>query len=182
MEELMVVSGIGPAKAATIVAAMELGKRVYFPPPSDHPVIDDPAIAASAISQDLMWQTQEHFAVLLLDIKHRLLGKQIITIGTATETLAHPRDIFREVIRRGAARVIVAHNHPSGSVNPSNEDLAITRQLLEAGSLLGIPVLDHFFRWGDFSQPAPDDHSLAGTFPRVNPVASNVVTRISRGC
>jgi DNA repair protein RadC len=111
-------------------------------------VIDAPLIAASAIMQDLMWRTQEHFAVLLLDIEHRLLGKQILMIETAMETLAHPRDIFQEVIRRGAMRVIVAHNHPSSGVNSSDEDLAITRQLLEASSLLEIPVLDHLILGG----------------------------------
>jgi DNA repair protein RadC len=106
-------------------------------------VVDDPAIAAAALSQDLMWQTQEKFAVLLLDIKHRLMGSQIISMGTATETIAHPRDIFREVIRQGAVRVIVAHNHPSGILDPSPEDMALTRQLLAGGQLLGIPLLDH---------------------------------------
>ena len=90
-----------------------------------------------------MWQTQERFAVLLLDVKHRLIGTQIITIGTATETLAHPRDIFREVIRQAATRVIVAHNHPSGNVEPSPEDIALTRQLLAGAQFLGIPLLDH---------------------------------------
>ncbi|MCY7286297.1 MAG: DNA repair protein RadC, partial [Cyanobacteria bacterium CAN_BIN43] len=106
-------------------------------------VVDDPAIAAAVLSQDLMWQPQEKFAVLLLDIKHRLVGTQIISIGTATETIAHPRDIFREVIRQGAVRLIVAHNHPSGILDPSPEDLALTRQLLAGGQLLGIPLLDH---------------------------------------
>lgn len=148
VEELMAISGIGPAKAATILAAIELGKRVCSPPPSDRSVIDDPAVAVAAISHELMWASQEHFAVLLLDIKHHLLGRHIITVGTATETLAHPRDIFREVIRRGATRVILAHNHPSASVDPSDEDLALTRQLLAAGSLLGIPVLDHLILGG----------------------------------
>ena len=90
-----------------------------------------------------MWQAQERFAVLLLDVKNRLLGTQVITIGTATETLAHPREIFREVIRQGATRAIVAHNHPSGSVEPSNEDIQLTRQLLAAAQILSIPLLDH---------------------------------------
>ena len=114
-------------------------------------VVDDPAIAAAALSHELMWQSQERFAVLMLDIKHRLLGTKVITIGTATETLAHPRDIFREVIRQGAVRCLVAHNHPSGNLEPSPEDLALTRQLLQAGQILGIPVLDHLILGnGDF--------------------------------
>ena len=106
-------------------------------------IIDDPAIAATILSNDLMWQSQERLAVLLLDVKHRVLGMRVITIGTATETLAHPRDIFREVIRHGATRVIVAHNHPSGNVEPSSEDIELTRQLLAGAQFLSIPLLDH---------------------------------------
>ncbi|MBD2090138.1 DNA repair protein RadC [Microcoleus sp. FACHB-1515] len=142
-QELMDIQGVGPAKATTILAAIELGKRVLHSRPSERPIVDDPAIAASLLSSDLMWQSQERFAVLLLDIKHRLIGTRIISIGTATETIAHPRDIFREVIRQGAVRAIVAHNHPSGSVDPSPEDIALTRQLLAGGQFLGIPLLDH---------------------------------------
>jgi DNA repair protein RadC len=90
-----------------------------------------------------MWQMQERFAILLLDVKNRLLGTRIITIGTATETLASPREIFREVIRQGATRVIVAHNHPSGSLEPSEQDIELTRQLLAGAALLDISLLDH---------------------------------------
>ncbi len=142
-QELMDIPGVGEAKACSILAAIELGKRVLASRPPEAIVIDDPAIAASILSNDLMWQSQERFAVLLLDIKHRVLGVRVITIGTATETLAHPREIFREVIRHGATRVIVAHNHPSGSVDPSPEDIHLTRQLLMGAQYLGIPILDH---------------------------------------
>ncbi len=141
--ELMQIEGIGPAKATSILAAIELGKRVFQTRPAELTIVDDPSIAAAALANDLMWQTQERFAVVLLDIKHRLLGTHVISIGTATETIAHPRDIFREVIRQGATRVIVAHNHPSGSVEPSREDMELTRQLLAGANLLGIPLLDH---------------------------------------
>jgi DNA repair protein RadC len=143
VQELMQIPGVGPAKATTILAAIELGKRIFNARPPERAVIDDPAVAASILAPDLMWQSQERFAVLLLDVKHRLIGHQIISIGTATETLAHPRDIFREVIRHGAVRVIVAHNHPSGQVEPSSEDIALTRQLLAGSQFLGIPLLDH---------------------------------------
>lgn len=149
--ELTQIPGVGNAKAATILAAIELGKRVFHSRPADRTVVDDPAVAAAALSQDLMWQSQERFAVLLLDVKHRLLGTQVITIGTATETLAHPRDIFREVLRQGATRMIVAHNHPSGNVEPSPEDINLTRQLLSGAQFLGIPLLDHLILGnGDF--------------------------------
>ncbi|MGK7887778.1 MAG: DNA repair protein RadC [Leptolyngbyaceae cyanobacterium] len=143
VQELTDIEGIGPAKATTILAAIELGKRVLYTQPQDKVVIDDPAIAAAYLSNDLMWQPQERFAVLLLDVKHQVIGRQVVSIGTATETLAHPRDIFREAIRQGATRLIVAHNHPSGNVEPSNEDIALTRQLLSGAEILGIPVLDH---------------------------------------
>jgi DNA repair protein RadC len=142
-KELMQIPGVGPAKATTILAALELGKRVFQSRPGEQTVINDPAVAVAALGGDLMWQAQERFSVLLLDVRHRLLGTQVISIGTATETLAHPRDIFREVIRQGATRVIVAHNHPSGNVEPSPEDIALTRQLLAAAQLLAIPLLDH---------------------------------------
>jgi DNA repair protein RadC len=141
--ELTEVPGIGPAKATSILAAIELGKRVFQSRPPESTIIDDPAVAAAALSHDLMWQTQERFAILLLDVKHRLLGTRIITIGTATETLAPPREIFREVLKNGATRVIVAHNHPSGNTEPSPEDIALTRQLLAGAQFLGIPLLDH---------------------------------------
>jgi DNA repair protein RadC len=143
VQELTQIPGVGPAKATSILAAIELGKRVLNTRPSDRTVVDDPAVAAAVLSHDLMWQTQERFAVLLLDVKHRLVGSQVISIGTATETIAHPRDIFREVLRQGAVRVIVAHNHPSGSVEPSTNDIALTRQLLTGAQILGIPLLDH---------------------------------------
>jgi len=141
--QLMEIPGVGPAKATTILAAIELGKRTFLCRPSDGMLMDSPQAAAAALSQDLMWQMQERFAILLLDIKNRLLGTRIITIGTATETLASPREIFREVIRQGATRVIVAHNHPSGSLEPSEQDIELTRQLLAGAALLDISLLDH---------------------------------------
>lgn len=143
ISELTKVPGVGTAKATTILAAIELGKRVYQSRPPEKTVIDDPNVAAAALSHELMWQSQERFAVLILDVKHRLIATQVITIGTATETLAHPREIFREIIRQGGTRAIIAHNHPSGNVEPSSEDINLTRQLLEGARFLGIPLLDH---------------------------------------
>jgi DNA repair protein RadC len=142
-QELINIHGVGPAKATTILAAVELGKRAFLSRPTERTVIDSPVAAAAALSHDLMWQAQERLAVLLLDAKNQLLGTKVITIGTATETLAHPREIFREVLRQGATRVIIAHNHPTGSVEPSQEDIALTEQLLQGAQLLSIPLLDH---------------------------------------
>ncbi len=142
-QELMQISGIGPAKAATIVAAVELGKRTFQFRPNQRATIDNPAAAVAALSQDLMWQNQERFAVLMLDGQNGLMGTQIITIGTATETVVDPRAIFRESIKQGANKLIVAHNHPSGVLEPSPEDLELTEQLLKGAEYLDIPILDH---------------------------------------
>lgn len=142
-QELMKIPGVGPAKATTILAAVELGKRAFQTRPSDRTIIDSPAAAAAAFSHELMWQTQERFAVVFMDVKNRLLGMQVITIGTATETLAHPREIFREVLRQGAIKFVIAHNHPSGNVEPSQEDLELTRHLLKLAIDLRLPLLDH---------------------------------------
>jgi DNA repair protein RadC len=90
-----------------------------------------------------MWQSQEKFAVVFLDNKNQFLGTKVITIGTATETLVHPRDIFREGIKQGATKLIIAHNHPSGNLEPSQADLDLTEQLLQGAQYLAIPLLDH---------------------------------------
>ncbi|OUL22978.1 DNA repair protein RadC [Nostoc sp. 106C] len=163
--ELMQIPGIGPAKATTILAAIELGKRAFQSRP-DGVTIDSPLAAAAALSQNLMWQTQEHFGVLLLDVKNRLLGTQVITIGTATETLASPREIFREVIRQGATRAIVAHNHPSGNLEPSQEDIELTRQLLAGAQLLGLPLLDHLILGNGNHQSLREVTTLWNEYPQ----------------
>ncbi len=142
-QELINIHGVGPAKATTILAAVELGKRAFLSRPTERTVIDSPVAAAAALSHVLMWQNHERLAVLLLDAKNQLVGTKVITIGTATETLAHPREIFREVLRQGATRLIIAHNHPTGSVEPSDNDVALTEQLLQAAQLLSVPLLDH---------------------------------------
>ncbi|NJK50352.1 DNA repair protein RadC [Candidatus Gracilibacteria bacterium] len=142
-QELMAIPGIGPAKATTILAAVEIGKRAFQIRPMERVTVDSPSSAASAVSLDLMWQQQERFAVVLLDVKNRIIGTKVVTIGTATETLVHPREIFREVIKQGATKLIVAHNHPSGNLEPSDADLQLTEQLLQGAQYLSIPLLDH---------------------------------------
>ncbi len=141
--ELMEIQGIGPAKATTILAGIELGKRAFQFRPSARAIIDSPNAAAAAFSHELMWQSQERFAVLLLDTKNSLISTQVITIGIATETLIHPRELFREAIKKSATNIIIAHNHPSGNLEPSLEDLNLTQQLLECAKIVGIPILDH---------------------------------------
>jgi DNA repair protein RadC len=142
-QELMKIPGIGPAKATTILAAIELGKRAFQFRPKERAVIDSPEAGAAALSHELMWQKQERFAVVLLDVKNCLIGTKVITVGTATETLAPPADIFREAIRHDATKLIIAHNHPSGNVEPSQEDITLTEKLLRGAQFLNIPLLDH---------------------------------------
>jgi DNA repair protein RadC len=142
-QELMNIEGVGPAKATTILAAIELGKRTFQFQPKEKINIDSPTAAVAALSHQLMWQPKEHFAVVLLDVKNGLLGTQILTVGTATETLVNPAEVFRVVIKQGATKVIVAHNHPSGNVEPSEADVYLTKRLLQAAQFLSIPLLDH---------------------------------------
>jgi DNA repair protein RadC len=141
--ELMKIPGIGPAKATTIVAAIELGKRAFLFRPKERVSIDCPEAAVTALSHEIRWKQQEHFATVLLDVKNCLIGTEVITIGSATETLAPPAEVFRTALRQGATRIIVGHNHPSGSTEPSDNDFLLTEQLLQGGQFLNIPVLDH---------------------------------------
>ncbi|MEM1370376.1 MAG: DNA repair protein RadC [Cyanobacteria bacterium P01_H01_bin.15] len=141
--ELMAIPGIGPAKATTILAAVELGKRTFQQRPSDRTIVDNPTAAAAVFSHELMWQSQERFAALFLDVHSMLLSSHVITIGTATETLMHPRELFRTAVKQGAVKIVIAHNHPSGILSPSEADLELTRQLLQAAQILQIPLLDH---------------------------------------
>ncbi len=134
--------GLGPAGIKRLQSALVLGKALYMDVPDAGTVVDDPAIAAQVFGE-IAWEPVEKFAVLALDVKHRILSMRVISVGTATETYAHPRDIFRWIIQVSGSRCIVGHNHPSGSMEPSAEDIQLTKQLLEAGKLLDIPVLDH---------------------------------------
>lgn len=141
-EELAQVSGIGAAKAATILACLELGRRaaaVTAPPGRLH----DPEDAANLLMARMSGLDREQFVVLLLDSKHGLLATEMVSVGGLDHVPADPREVFKPAIRRSAAAVIIAHNHPSGDPEPSLQDLALTRRLVGAGHLLGVPVVDH---------------------------------------
>lgn len=136
------VKGLGPKGLKCLQSALALGKALYINVPEAGTVVDDPAVAAQAFGE-IAWEPVEKFAVLALDVKHRILSMRVISVGTATETLAHPRDVFRWLIQVGGTKCIVAHNHPSRSLEPSDEDLTLTKQLLDASKVLALPVLDH---------------------------------------
>ena len=150
VESLCRVKGVGPAKAATLLAAVELARRLlHLEKKRDQQEVCDAASAARALRANLRVSEQECFMVLLLDVKNRLIGSRELFVGTVNSTNVHPRDIFREAVRMNAVSVIVGHNHPSGDLNPSKADIALTRRLLDAGKIMGIPLLDHIIV-GDF--------------------------------
>ena len=137
------ISGIGPAKAATILAAVELGRRLSSRAAAQQTTIHGPEDVAAYAMPLFRYELKEHFAVMLLDIRNHVIAMPVISIGSLTSSVVHPREVFREAIQRSAAALILLHNHPSGDPNASEEDLAITRQLVRAGKLMDIPVLDH---------------------------------------
>lgn len=135
--------GLGPAKAASLQAAFELGRRVAAVALQQGQPISSPLDVHRAFLPWIREQKRESFQVLLLDARHRLLSLRMVSLGTLTASLVHPREVFRPAIREAAAAVVVLHNHPSGDPRPSAEDREVTRRLLAAGELLGIQLLDH---------------------------------------
>ena len=139
-DDLLSVTSLGPAKASQIMAGYELWRRQFEV--TERPIIDSPEIAAEQFA-GIRDKKQEYCVCLTLDGANRLIAKRIITIGTLTNSLIHPREIFADAITDRAASIIIAHNHPSGNLEPSDADIAVTTRLVEAGKLLGIDLLDH---------------------------------------
>lgn len=140
--DLRAIPGVGPAKAAAILAALEWGRRLQVPEGREAP-LRGPGGAWEALRGLLAGCRQEQVAVLALDTRRRILATEVVSQGTLTQSLAHPREIFRTAIKLGAAAVVVGHNHPSGDPSPSPDDHALTRRLREAAEILGIPLVDH---------------------------------------
>jgi DNA repair protein RadC len=141
--ELAAVDGIGPAVAARVSAALELGRRLAREGPLERTRIRGPRDVYERCAPTLRDQPQEEFRVLLVNTQHAVLRELVVTRGTLDMSVVHPREVFRAAITESAAAVILVHNHPSGDPTPSSEDRAVTQQLAEAGRLLGIAVLDH---------------------------------------
>lgn len=148
-QEIATVHGVGLAKAATIVAAVELGRRLSAKAAQKLEKIEGPEDVARYASPLLRFEQKEHFLVMLLDVRNRVLAMPTVSVGSLTASVAHPREIFREAIRYSAANMILIHNHPSGDPTPSREDIQITKQMMKAGEIMGIPVLDHIIIAGD---------------------------------
>ncbi len=143
VDTLAQVNGLGPAKAAQIKAAFELGKRNAVFVDAARPQIRSPQDVVNLVLPELIGEQREHFRALLLDTRNQVLRIRTISIGSLNASVIHPREVFKEAVTQSAAAIIATHNHPSGDPSPSPEDIAVTRRLVEAGRILGIEVLDH---------------------------------------
>jgi len=142
-EELYSAHGVGPAKAAQIKAAIELGRRLSLETSGDMPTIDSPADAAALVMYEMSALAQEQLRVMLLNTKNQVLEIKILYQGSLNSSAVRVGEVFKQAIIQNAAATIIFHNHPSGDPTPSHDDIAVTRALVEAGKLLDIQILDH---------------------------------------
>ena len=142
LNELMKIKGIGLAKASKIIAAFELSKRINSGRICEK-VIKNPSDIASYYMEKLKDLKKEYFIAVFLDSKNKVIKDEVISIGTLNSSLVHPREVFKEAIKNLANSIILVHNHPSGNVEPSDEDHGVNKVLVETGNLVRIKVLDH---------------------------------------
>lgn len=140
--DLAKIKGIGPAKACTILAAQELIKRAMEIQDESLPVVSSVKDVVLQVSY-LREKTREHLMAIYLNARNELLFRKHVFVGTLNANLVHPREIFNEALKQNAASVILVHNHPSGDSEPSEDDLLVTKRIIEAGKVMGIDVLDH---------------------------------------
>jgi DNA repair protein RadC len=143
LEEITSIKGIGKAKAIQVLAAVEIGRRIANLAYDDRYVIRSPEDGAKYVMNDMRFLTQEHFVCLYLNTKNQVIHKQTIFIGSLNASIVHPREVFKEALKRSAASIICLHNHPSGDPAPSREDIEVTKRLVECGKIIGIELLDH---------------------------------------
>lgn len=142
-EEVRAQHGLGEAKAATLKAAIELGRRLSLEAPEERPAIHSPADAYALVQYEMSALEQEHLRVMLLNTRNQVLDIVEIYHGSLNTSMVRVGEIFKPAVRRNAAAILVVHNHPSGDPTPSPDDIAVTRAIVEAGKLLDIDVLDH---------------------------------------
>lgn len=142
-DDLTRIAGIGVARAAQVLAAVELGRRTVARAARERPQMTSPRAVAELLMPQYGNRAVEQFGVVLLDTKHRVLRDAVLSVGTLDASIVHPREIFREAVAAGAAAIVLFHNHPSGDPEPSREDTRLTERLLAAGVLMGINVIDH---------------------------------------
>nr|WP_066365567.1 DNA repair protein RadC [Neobacillus fumarioli] len=143
LEEITEIKGIGSAKAIQILAAVEIGRRIANSTFNDRYVIRSPEDGAKYVMNDMRFLPQEHFVCLYLNTKNQVIHKQAVFIGSLNASIVHPREVYREALKRSAASIIAVHNHPSGDPTPSREDIEVTKRLAECGKIIGIDLLDH---------------------------------------
>ncbi|MFG6148372.1 RadC family protein [Halobacillus sp. B23F22_1] len=143
IEELTAIKGIGAAKAVLLLSAIEFGKRLQQMKPVEKYVIRSPEDGADFVMEEMRDLKQEHFVCLFLNTKNQVLHRQTVFIGSLNASIVHPREVFKEAVKRSAASIICAHNHPSGDPSPSQEDIQVTQRLSECGKMIGIELLDH---------------------------------------
>lgn len=137
------VSGVGAARAAQVVAAVELGRRTLVRAALERPQYQTPQQLASYLLPQYGAAVVEQFGIVMLDTKHRVIRIKLVSIGGLDSTVVQPRDVFREATAASAAAIVLFHNHPSGDPTPSSDDLALTRRMINAGDIMGIDVIDH---------------------------------------
>ncbi|QGQ95391.1 JAB domain-containing protein [Paenibacillus psychroresistens] len=142
-DQLMMIKGIGPAKALQVQASIELGRRLARTSMSDTITIRSPQDVSTYLMEDLRYLQKEHFVCLFLNTKNHVIGQETLSMGSLNASIVHPREVFRAAIKRSSASIICVHNHPSGDPTPSPEDIQMTARLVEAGQIIGIEVLDH---------------------------------------
>lgn len=142
--DLSAVGGVGEARAASVLAAAELGRRMARAAGSSRPVVSSPRDVDALLRPRIAHLDREHLVVLLLNTKNRVISSPTVSVGTLTQSLVHPREVFKPAIRASAASVVLAYNHPSGDSRPSAEDVAVTKRLARVGrEAVGIGLLDH---------------------------------------
>jgi DNA repair protein RadC len=143
LDDLMRISGIGSGKACTILAAVELGKRIATSRPPGRRAIASSDDVAAMFMEDLRYEKKEFFKSVMVNAKGEIISVDNVSVGELSSTVVHPREVFSQAIRKSAAGVIFVHNHPSGDPSPSDEDIKTTERLVNGGEVLGIRVLDH---------------------------------------
>jgi len=165
MDELEEIEGMQDETAEQFIAAMELSRRIYAAPSRVKAQLSSPHLVAEFLMPQMRYLDREVFKCLYLNRKNHLLFQETISIGSLTASMVHPREVFKPAIKRSAASVILAHNHPSGDTTPSQQDIEVTQNLMRAGNVLGILVLDHVIigdnRWISLKEAGHMDQGVS---------------------
>lgn len=143
LNELTNIKGLGQAKAATVLAALEIGRRIASAKPLEKIHLSCPQDVADFLMPRLRYAAKEQFVVILLNGKNKVIGTEVVSEGSLSSSIVHPREVYAPAMLHHAAAIMVAHNHPSGDPKPSFEDEEVTRMLSRSGKVLGIPMIDH---------------------------------------